>query len=140
MGKNIGSSNASNIFNPGKSTTGTTPNTGVFTGTIGKGLTAQQLAVMSTPTIFTPDAPTVDTGAPKVNLAGLVDQPAPIAQNTTSGYMPDLPDLGYLPYDYGGPQDTQSVTFASPNEAQTTTMAATGGSVDDLLRLMNWRV
>lgn len=119
------------IVAPGKTTSGTTT-----------GLTAQQLAILATPTIFTPAAPTVDVGAPQVNLAGLVDQPAPVAQNNTSyaGYMPDLPDLGYLPYDYGGPQDAQAVTFASPNQTENTTMAATGGSVDDLLRIMNWRV
>lgn len=139
MGKNAGSSNASNIFNPGKSATGSTGTTGA-TGT--NGLTAQQLALLATPTIFTPAAPTVDVGAPKVNLAGLVDQPTPEFQSapTTAGYMPDLPDLGYLPYDYGGPQDAQAVTFASPNQAENTTMAATGGSVDDLLRIMNWRI
>jgi len=142
MGKNIGSSNASNIFNPGKSGTGATGTAGASGASGTNGLTAQQLAILATPTIFTPAAPTVDVGAPKVNLAGLVDQPAPVAQNNTSyaGYMSDLPDLGYLPYDYGGPQDAQAVTFASPNQAENTTMAATGGSVDDLLRIMNWRV
>ena len=119
------------IVAPGKTTSGTTT-----------GLTAQQLAILATPTIFTPAAPTVDINAPQVNLAGLVYQPEPVAQNNTSyaGYMSDLPDLGYLPYDYGGPQDAQAVTFASPNQAENTTMAATGGSVDDLLRLMDWRI
>ena len=120
--------------------TATTPSTGVFTGTFGAGLTAAQLAVLATPTIFTPDAPVVDTGAPKVNLAGLVDQPLPVAQNTTSGTMADMPTMADLPTNYGAPQDVQQVIYASPNEAQTTTMAATGGSVDDLLRLMDWRV
>ena len=103
-------------------------------------LTAQQLAILATPTIFTPNAPVVDTGAPKVDLAGLVYQPAPIVQNTTNGYMPYLLDMPDLLYDYGSPQDVQAVTYASPNEAQTTTMAATGGSVDDLLQIINWRI
>jgi len=48
--------------------------------------------------------------------------------------------MAYLPYNYGAPQDAQQVIYASPNEGETTTMAATGGSVDDLLRLMDWRV
>ena len=112
------------------------------TKTIGttSNLTAQQLAILATPTIFTPNAPVVDTGAPQVDLAGLVDQPAPIVQNTTNGYMPYLLDMPDLSYDYGSPQDVQAVTYASPNEAQTTTMAATGGSVDDLLQIINWRI
>lgn len=131
---NLPTSGANPLVSTGSNTTGTTSTTTPSTG-----LTASQLAVLSTPTIFTPDAPIVDTGAPKVNLAGLVYQPLPIAQNTTYETMPDLPTMADLPTDYGAPQDVQQVTYASPNEGETTTMAATGGSVDDLLRLMDWR-
>ena len=111
---------------------------GSTTGT--SGLTANQLAILATPTIYTPNAPVVDTGAPKVNLAGLVDQPTNVVQNISPTPMADMPTMADLPTNYGAPQDVQQVIYASPNEAQTTTMAATGGSVDDLLRLMDWRV
>lgn len=121
-------------------TVGGTNTGGTKTNGTTSNLTAQQLAILATPTIFTPNAPVVDIAAPQVDLAGLVDQPAPIVQNTTNGYMPYLLDMPDLPYDYGSPQDVQAVTYASPNEGETTTMAATGGSVDDLLKLMDWRV
>ena len=54
--------------------------------------------------------------------------------------MSDMPTMADLATDYGAPQDVQQVIYASPNEGETTTMAATGGSVDDLLKLMDWRV
>ena len=143
--ENIPKQNGSSPLTPSTSTTipatGTSTGTATGTNTATNGLTAAQLAILATPTIFTPDAPVVDTGAPKVNLAGLVDEPTQvITQNTQSGDMPYLPDMAYLPYNYGAPQDAQQVIYASPNEGETTTMAATGGSVDDLLRLMDWRV
>ena len=115
-----------------------TPIKPVTAGGTGTGLTASQLAVLSTPTIFNPYIPGLMGNGPQVNLSGLAVQPVTEAVNT-AGYMPDMPDMPDLPYDYGAPQDVQRVTYASPNEGETTTMAATGGSVDDLLRLMDWR-
>jgi len=120
--------------------TGTTTSGSTSSATGTNGLTANQLAVLATPTIFTPSAPVVDTGAPKVNLAGLVDQPTNVVQNTSATTMADLPTMADLSTNYGAPQDVQQVIYTSPNEGETTTMAATGGSVDDLLRLMSWRV
>ena len=120
--------------------TGTTTSGSTSSATGTSGLTANQLAVLATPTIFTPNAPVVDTGAPKVDLAGLVDQPTNVVQNTSATTMADLPTMADLSTNYGAPQDVQQVIYTSPNEGETTTMAATGGSVDDLLRLMSWRV
>jgi hypothetical protein len=126
------------VINPIITPITTKPSTTTGSTTTG-GLTAQQLAILSTPTIFTPYTPGVDVNAPKVNLAGLAVQPVTENQTANSAYMPYLPDIPDLPYNYGAPQDAQAVTYASPNEGETNTMS-TGGSVNDLLRLINWRI
>jgi hypothetical protein len=140
---NLPTSGANPLLPTSTGSSSNAPATGTSTAntnTSATGLTSEQLAILATPTIFTPDAPVVDTGAPKVNLAGLVYQPTNVVQNTTQETMADMPTMTDLATDYGAPQDVQRVIYASPNEGETTTMAATGGSVDDLLQIMNWRV
>jgi len=129
---NLTSSNAKNIFNPVQPTTvpttGTTPTTPTTTTT-----TTPTTAAIETP--YTPYVPPVIRAAPKFDIKDLEIAGIPAQELAAEEMLLNPNALTTL-----APQDAQRVTYLSPEEGESTTMAATGGSVDDLLRLMDWRV
>ena len=126
---NLTASNAKNIFNPTTTTTPTTPTTpATNTPTT---TTTQQ--TVETP--YMPYMPTLLGEAPKFDIKDLAVAGIPVSELKAEQLLLNPEALNTL-----GPQDAQRVTYLSPQEGESTTMAATGGSVDDLLRLMDWRV
>lgn len=127
---NLTSSNAKNIFNPTISPT--TPATSTTTTpTTSTTSTAQQTAEAP----YMPYIPTLLGEAPKFDIKDLAVAGIPVSELKAEQLLLNPEALNTL-----GPQDSQKVTYLSPQEGESTTMAATGGSVDDLLRLMDWRV
>jgi hypothetical protein len=110
------------------------------TNTTVPALTAAQLAILSTPTIFTPYTPGIIGGATQEDLSGYtiapISEKEAKAENAPTEYVQNIGPQDAAQVTYQSPYDT----YYSPYQGENTTMAATGGSVDDLLRLINWRI